>query len=153
MSEQSSQPTPSTPWRVHFVCLGNIWRSRLAEAYAKAKTAGRSDVVISSSGIDAGTYGGSSLPVHTLGAAAQFGIEEYLKTQPTQSEQQHFDTADVIVFVNTDVYEDAKRRWQLPQQADIRVWQIADELGVEDRIIEQVQELLEELHLSPAEGE
>jgi protein-tyrosine-phosphatase len=81
---------------IHFVCHGNIYRSRLAETYLRSKQ--RPAIVVSSSGIDATVCDG---PVSwiALRILQQRDLVPFLSPQPTQTTIELLQHADLVVFM------------------------------------------------------
>src|ERR1700733_2490937 len=94
------------PFNIHFVCRGNTYRSRLAAAYMDTLLDDR--FVVTSSGIDADNpknrikttepYTKATAKVHKL----THGVGD-VKLQTTDK---LLANADVVVFMNKDVYDD-----------------------------------------------
>jgi len=111
------------PYSIHFVCRGNTYRSRLAAAYMDTLVDDR--FVISSSGIGAKhspiktsePYTKATAKAHKL----TYGIADY-KTQTTS---ELLAEADVIVFMNKDVYEEAVTTYAFDVRKSI-VWHVPD---------------------------
>lgn len=111
------------PYRIHFVCRGNTYRSRLAAAYFASLVDHR--FAISSSGIrtmnakikTSEKYTKATAKAHKL----SYGIDD-LKTHTTD---QLLADADVIVFMNKDVYDDALREYEFDSRKAL-VWHIPD---------------------------
>lgn len=128
---------------LHFICRGNIYRSRLAEAYAKSLQSDDA-VTVSSSGIEA-KFGlvGNIAPV-TLQIAEAEAITDYLAQTWTQTTQSLIDSVDIIVFMSKTVHSDAIAFLKLPEEK-IRVWNIPDAPNVYPDIKRNVDSLLASL--------
>ncbi|HSX06924.1 MAG TPA: hypothetical protein VLG92_04330 [Candidatus Saccharimonadia bacterium] len=121
------------PFMIHFVCRGNTYRSRVAAAYTATLIDDRFRV--SSSGIE--TYN-SSIRTSELYAQAiahahnlTFGMDD----PKTQTTDDLLSGADVIVFLNQDVYSDALTRYSFDTSKAL-AWDIADiELSVRTEIL------------------
>lgn len=116
---------PSKPFKIHFVCRGNVYRSRLAAAYMATLLDER--FAISSSGIGASTANSKFKTVGpiTKATARAHKLAHQIKTTKTQTTSRLLDEADVIIFMNKDVYDDALREYEF----DVRkclVWDVAD---------------------------
>jgi protein-tyrosine-phosphatase/8-oxo-dGTP pyrophosphatase MutT (NUDIX family) len=113
--------TKQTPLIVHFVCRGNTYRSRLAAAYMEGLVDARFS--ISSSGISATGGTIKTAELYTQATANAHGLHiGGLKRQTTSALLQ---AADVIIFMNKDVYDDACKSYDF----DIRkaqVWHVKD---------------------------
>jgi protein-tyrosine-phosphatase len=129
---------------IHFVCRGNTHRSRLAEAYAKSRTQDLHDIVILSSGIEADRdLNGAIVPFVQVLLQEENLLD---LTGPTwiQTTQPMIDRSDVIVFMNDDVSEDAKKQFDVPS-ASSQTWHIVDVEGVDGQIRLAVDGLVSEL--------
>ena len=118
-------------YALHFVCRGNMYRSRLAEAYTR--TIELPGCRVSSSGIEANRYYASQpadfLEPHTKAAAENIGVLPKLAAHRQQTTNALLDEADIIVFMNKDVYRDACKHFVFnPLKAVI--WDIADTRGL-----------------------
>lgn len=119
---------PKEPFKIHFVCRGNAYRSRLAAAYMATLLSGQ--FAISSSGIAAEQFKAikTSMP-YTKATAKAHKLTYEIDKLKTQTTNKLLAQADVIIFMNKDVYDDALREYDF----DIRkclVWDVAD-MGVE----------------------
>lgn len=131
--------------KIHFICRGNIYRSRLAEAYAKYFIGGDGNGIdISSSGIESYKAQDTDVSPVTLEYLKEDGLEPYLSPQRHQTTQTMLDQADTIVFMNDTVYEDAVKMLEVPEEKS-KVWHIPDKPGVYTEIKKQVDELLNDI--------
>lgn len=129
---------------IHFVCRGNIYRSRLAEAYAKSLLNNGGSKTVSSSGIEADlNLVGDAAPI-TQQIAASENIDQCLSPTWTQATQSHIDTNDIVIFMNKTVYQDATKFLNIPEEKT-EVWSIPDKLGVYPDIKKNVDTLLAKL--------
>lgn len=126
---------------IHFICRGNIYRSRLAEAYAKSLLKNGVSIHVSSSGIEADlNLVGDAAPI-TQQIAASENIDQYLSPTWTQVTQGHIDTNDIVIFMNKTVYQDATTFLNIPDEKT-EVWSIPDKPGVYPDIKKSVDALL-----------
>jgi protein-tyrosine-phosphatase/isopentenyldiphosphate isomerase len=110
--------------KLHFVCRGNVHRSRLAEAIARSKLDDTWEV--SSSGVDAAVL----YPKHYLSPWAkilsnEYGLNDYMSSHRTQTTTEILTDKDIIVFMNQDVYDDAVARYSF-NTAKCLVWHVKD---------------------------
>jgi 8-oxo-dGTP pyrophosphatase MutT (NUDIX family)/protein-tyrosine-phosphatase len=114
------------PYKIHFVCNGNVFRSRMAEAYMRSFNL--PGIKISSSGIsyDA-TYGKTryTLSPYAVAMAEKYNFKEHLSPAPTQTTQQLLDSADINVFLFPQVYERARFFYKIDARKAI-VWNVPD---------------------------
>jgi len=111
------------PYSVHFVCRGNTYRSRLAAAYF-AELSGRR-FVVSSSGIRAAESHPRTIKPYTRTVAAAQKLKHGLNGIPEQTTERLLQDADVIVFMNKDVYDDALKEYAFDVRKAV-VWNVPD---------------------------
>lgn len=109
--------------KLHFVCNGNVFRSRLAEAYAKSFEL--KDLKITSSGVKAKKYDENYVSSSARVLAKQNKITEYLSDRRTVTTTQILKNSDLIVFLNEDVYETARASFKFDEMKCL-VWNIKD---------------------------
>jgi isopentenyl-diphosphate delta-isomerase len=116
-----------SPVKVHFVCRGNLYRSRMAAHYLE--TLQIDGIEVSSSGVDAALHadlGNKIMADRPVELAHWIGFQTWAKNlHPLQTTQELLDDADLIVFMNDDVAHDAQLRYQL-NLATCEVWDVAD---------------------------
>lgn len=110
---------------IHFICRGNTFRSRLAEAYAKSLLGTRRDITVCSSGINADEDLLGAISSYTVKLASAHHLEKFMAPHWTQTTQAMLDTADRNVFLNDDVRADAEKRFSVPT-ATSETWYIPD---------------------------
>lgn len=115
---------PSKPFKIHFVCHGNAYRSRLAAAYMATLLDKR--FAISSSGVIANQSNRiTTSEPYTKATAKAHKLTYQIDTHKVQTTNKLLADADVIVFMNKDVYDEALREYEF----DIRkclVWDVVD---------------------------
>ncbi len=109
--------------KVHFVCSGNIFRSRLAEAYAKSLGLGQLE--ISSSGVFAAKYPPDFLSPWAKIAGHQNKFSEWFSPTRNQTSSAQLQSSDIIVFMSEDVLLAAKQNYDFNQSICV-VWAIKD---------------------------
>jgi protein-tyrosine-phosphatase len=128
--------------RVHFICNGNAYRSRLSEAYFRSLNTG---IETFSSGTRADKSRERNDPVvvkFTDGFLRRHGVDpSKLTPHPVQLTQELISDDDVIVLINDIALEKAKAIVKLP--SNIRVWDISD---VEEQEIKGEAVLEREAH-------
>lgn len=107
---------------VHFVCMGNVYRSRLAEAYLNSL--GLPHVKASSSGVQASQNLWGPIGSYTVPLLEADGILKYTAPHWTQVDQSVIDSADIVICVNREVYSHLKANYRLPMRTFI--WDITD---------------------------
>jgi protein-tyrosine-phosphatase len=142
---------------IHFVCTGNVYRSRLAEAYCASKRIPGVRPV--SSGIAPGLNGDAPISPWAAEVLAQYGLGCYAaaRWQPTTAALVR--ASDVLVFME-DEHRRFCEKWLDPARQTMEVWGIEDigPIAVDEipnkvkrkfRIIrERTDELLTMLHLA-----
>lgn len=127
--------------RIHFICRSNIWRSRIAEAYAKSLLKDDDNIIISSSGIEAGRNLEGDISAYTRQVLEMDNLWTHAKPKWTQTSQALIDGSDQIVFLDNDIFEDAKSLFNIPKAKTI-VWRIPGRNDVVEQIKQNVRELL-----------
>ncbi len=111
-------------YKIHFVCRGNVYRSRLAEACAKAIKNER--IIATSSGISALVDNpGIQLSSYAKFAASKANFVYKLSRHKVQTTNNLLAAADIVVFMNQDIYRDAQLHFVL-NPASCLVWDIDD---------------------------
>jgi protein-tyrosine-phosphatase/8-oxo-dGTP pyrophosphatase MutT (NUDIX family) len=109
--------------KIHFVCRGNVFRSRLAEAYARSILG--DEYEISSSGIEATRYPQNFLSPWTKILSNEHGLTKYLTHHRTQTNSDLLNSQDIIVFMSKDVFEDAQTAYDFEPLKSV-VWRVND---------------------------
>lgn len=115
------QATPHL--RIHFICTGNIYRSRLAEAYCASRRI--PGIHVSSSGIAAGATGHAAISPYAADVLAQHGLGSYAAQRWQRTTQALVQASDVIVFMESE-HRQFCADWIEPERQRIEVWQIED---------------------------
>lgn len=128
--------------KIHFVCRGNVYRSRTAEAIFR-KIGGR-NVVVSSSGIE--TWRMNLMePTHVrpdlMKVWQELGLEDYCTPGRTQTTNELLADVDIIIFMDRDVYRDALMKFHFNRDK-AAVWHVPD-----------ILETAEHLHINPRSHE
>lgn len=119
--------------KIHFVCRGNVYRSRLAEAILRK--IGVKNVIVSSSGIE--TWRLNLIePTHIrpdlLAVCEELGIKDYVSPERTQTTNALLADADLIIFMDNDVYHNALVKFDFNRDK-ATTWHIADLWEVAER--------------------
>jgi protein-tyrosine-phosphatase len=109
--------------RVHVICNGNAYRSRLAEACLTALDLG---VEVMSSGVRADARRHQNAPRVTDYVNRVLARHELplITHEPVQLTQEMLDRGDLLVAVNPVVIDNMRAAFRLPD--GIRVWDISD---------------------------
>lgn len=92
--------------KIHFVCSGNTFRSRLAEAYLKSRNI--PSLLVSSSGIRAQANFNGPICRYTAELLQDKGLTEYASPHWTQSTKEIIVSQDVLIFMGPEHYEFCK---------------------------------------------
>lgn len=109
--------------KIHFICLGNNFRSRLADAYLKSL--GFSETEVSSSGVIASEANTELICWYTKEVLEKenllsFGKESWAQTNPDVVLDQ-----DLLIFMHPSVYAIYEKKWGDPVMP-FEVWDIED---------------------------
>ena len=108
---------------IHFVCTGNVYRSRLAEAYLRSKNL--PDVEVSSSGIRAILNTDGPISWLTARLAKHNNLLPHLKIQWAQTTPEMLDNSDLIIFMTDKQYTHAKNSFNF-KKTTYEIWNIMD---------------------------
>ena len=110
--------------RFHFICRGNAFRSRMAEAYLVSLKLPNVEVV--SSGTVADTYRSENDPIsrHAKVVLSKLGLLEFAKTRCDQLTQSRILPGDITICMNQRIFNECKDVVVLPN--DAIVWGIDD---------------------------
>ncbi|NTW33088.1 MAG: hypothetical protein HGB12_10755 [Bacteroidetes bacterium] len=86
---------------IHFVCEGNTFRSRLAEAYLRSKHV---DATVTSSGVKAAKNYNGPITIYSKNIAKNENIEKYLAPSWTQTTKELIEKQDLVIFMNKKYY-------------------------------------------------
>jgi protein-tyrosine-phosphatase len=110
--------------KVHFICNGNAYRSRLAKNYFDSLHTGIESV---SSGVRADKSRQKNVPQVT-GFADAFlkkqGIQPIQYLEPVQLTQEMLDAGDIVVIINEIVLDNMKAAFKPPKH--FYLWDISD---------------------------
>lgn len=135
------------PYTVHFVCRGNAFRSRLAAAYFYTLVDRRFNVA--SSGINADHNNFQIVSPQASVTAKAHHLHYGLSKRKVQTTDKLLANADVIVFMNKDVYDDALRHFNF----DIRKCQVWDVHDVTQAHVQRLLDMHDERALLDAVAE
>jgi protein-tyrosine-phosphatase len=109
--------------RIHFICTGNIYRSRLAEAYSNSKCG--SGINVFSSGIGAGLNGSLPISPYAADILARFALTSYAAPHWQRTTEALVRASDVLVFMETE-HRQYCENWIEPARQAVEVWGIED---------------------------
>jgi protein-tyrosine-phosphatase len=110
--------------RVHFICNGNAYRSRMSQAYFDSLNTG---IESTSSGVRAGKNLEKNFPYVTSFVddfLEKQGITPNRDQRPVQLTQEMLEAGDVVVIINDIVLSNLQAAFTAPSQ--IRIWDISD---------------------------
>ena len=108
---------------IHIVCTGNIYRSRLAEAYCASR--GVAGVYVSSSGIGAGLNGDAAISPYAAEVLARYGLTSYAAAHWQRTTESLVRASDVLVFMEAE-HRRFCDNWIEPARQRLEVWGIED---------------------------
>ena len=109
--------------RVHFICTGNIYRSRLAEAYFASRCGPEAPVF--SSGIAAGLEQDIPISPYAAEVLARYGLDSYAAPRWQRTTEGLIRASDVLIFME-EVHLRFCEDWIDPARQRIEVWGIED---------------------------
>ena len=109
--------------RIHFVCTGNIYRSRLAEAYCNSR--GVPGIQVFSSGIRAGLEEDVPISPYAADVLTRYGLDRYAAARWQRTSADLVRASDVLVFMESE-HRRFCERWIEATRQRIEVWEIED---------------------------
>jgi len=108
---------------VHFICTGNTYRSRLAEAWCASK--GIPGLRVLSSGIRAERNKELLIQPYTAQILREHGLEGFAAPAWRQTTESLIRSGDVLVFMEREHYQFCEN-WIAPARQITEIWTIAD---------------------------
>jgi protein-tyrosine-phosphatase len=108
---------------IHFVCTGNIYRSRLAEAYCASRCG--PGIHVFSSGIGAGQNGDAHISPYAADLLARFGLDSLAAQRWQRTTAILVQASDVLVFMEAEHLSHCQNWIDFGRQR-IEVWGIED---------------------------
>lgn len=109
--------------KIQFVCNGNTFRSRLAEAYFKSRNI--PGIEVSSSGVHATKNLNGKVCDYTVEVLKKDGILRYMKKNWAVTDETELEKQDLIVFIGKDNYEDSINMLEQKPENCV-IWSIGD---------------------------
>lgn len=133
--------------KIHFICSGNTFRSRMAEAYLNSKTM---NLRATSSGIEAGEIPQPPLSVYAQPILNRLGILNLTQEKPTKTYLKLLQEADWVIFMAEHHFHYCQSLGYEGQNFEI--WQVLDltERGLVGKVDEEIlhqnaEEIFEEI--------
>jgi len=108
---------------IHFICTGNIYRSRLAQAYCASR--GVPGIRVVSSGTGTALNGGVPIASYAARMLRTHGLEPFAAPAFAQTTAELVGSSDVLVFMESEHCEFC-RDWIDPLRQRIEIWHIPD---------------------------
>lgn len=107
---------------IHFVCTGNIYRSRVAEAYLKSRKI--PNVTVSSSGTAAKIQHKGSITWYGQRLLFRHNLIPFMKKTWNQTNKELLNKADVVIFLGKKNHEFCAREFDF--QGKHEIWDLPD---------------------------
>ena len=130
---------------IHFVCSGNIYRSRLAETYLNSKNL--PNVTVISSGINASENNNRPVSWLTQRLYEVYKLVPFQKSNWTQTSKLLLDSADLTIFFDNKHYRYCVDNFRF-NSTNCEIWEIADlDVNVKEHIekIRKTEETFEKI--------
>jgi len=108
---------------IHFICTGNIYRSRLAEAYCASKSL--PGVCVLSSGIQTALNRGIPIAPYAAEILRAHGLERWAAHSSQQTTAALVRASDILVFMEYEHY-DFCEDWVDSSRHTVQIWDIPD---------------------------
>ena len=110
---------------LHFVCTGNVFRSRLAEAYSRYLLKNHPHYKITSSGVNASNAQDGPIAWYALRLIVEHELTDYLSPEWTQTTDTLLSVQDKVIFMQPWHYQQAVARFGYHGQ-NFLIWDIPD---------------------------
>jgi len=107
---------------IHFICTGNIYRSRLAEAYCASRSV--PGLHVFSSGVGTAMNGLTIAP-YAAQVLTQWGLEGFAAPSWQQTTRALVHASDMLVFMEREHYRFCED-WIDPIRQRFEIWDISD---------------------------
>jgi protein-tyrosine-phosphatase len=108
---------------LHFICTGNIYRSRLAQAYIRSKSIPGLSVI--SSGTHTSWNGGMSIAPYATEMLRSHGLEAHASPSFQQTTKVLIEGSDILVFMEREHHHFCKG-WLDRRRQKIAIWNVPD---------------------------
>ena len=127
---------------IHFVCTGNVYRSRLAETYVKSLQV--PGVEVSSSGVEAENDTNGPISWYAMRIIYNQQIHRFVKPLWEKTTIELLNTADIVIFMTAYQLEYAQKHFGYTGD-NYKVWYIDDIVRAQHEKIEDI--LLHEMEI------
>ena len=107
---------------IHFVCTGNIYRSRIAEAYLRSKKI--PGLLVSSSGTQAFVQHRGSITWYAQRLLFRHNLIPHMSNEGKETTNKYLLEADIVIFFCKSNYEYCRSRFHNPKKYEI--WEVPD---------------------------
>jgi protein-tyrosine-phosphatase len=108
---------------IHFICTGNVYRSRLAEAYCASRCI--AGIRVSSSGIAAGRDEPAPISPWAAEVLARCNLDSFAAKHWQRTTAALVEASDVLVFMESEHHRFCEQ-WIEPARQRIEVWGVED---------------------------
>jgi len=108
---------------IHFICTGNLYRSRLAEAYCNSRCV--PGIHVFSSGIRAGLNGDLPISRYAADVLTKYGLNGYGAAHWQRTSAELVQASDVLVFMEHE-HRRFCEEWIEGMRQRVEVWEIED---------------------------
>jgi len=109
--------------KIHFVCTGNIYRSRLAEAYLNSKNI--PNIQVSSSGIEAGESSDESITTYAAEILQANKLTSFMSPSWQKTTKEHLENADLVIFMTQYHYDYCVQQFSFVFKY-FQIWNVVD---------------------------
>lgn len=132
---------------IHFVCSGNSYRSRLAEAYLKSKVKKNLKIQVTSSGIAADKHIFTNGPIcwYAMRLIVRNNLIPFMSWRQTQTTKESLKNVDLLICMRNSHLEYCRKKLNYKKNA-FEVWDIPDLDEMEDYINYQKPNIKEDIN-------
>jgi protein-tyrosine-phosphatase len=140
---------------IHFICIGNVFRSRLAEAYLNSKQLPNIKVI--SSGVEATRNTAGPISWYAQRMIQEGNLIPFEKSVWDQTTRELLSQGDITIFMHQNVYDYCVRHIGTPTE-NYQIWEIPDiraklptiqeevrKIEVTEKIFEEIKQKVDEL--------